>query len=173
MPGRQSIPEFTGGRLDVGPCANRVVIGHGDCRRSGARRGRDERRRLERAVRDRGVQVQVDHAERRRPVFAAATLAPDERAILARKEIAGGRALAGELRENALPFRLLEAFAVALEEPVRAALAADADAAAPAGRRRSVVSSSVPAAKRPLAAPLKKRNVGCASSDGTSTSSCR
>ena len=52
----------------------------------------------------------------------------DERAILANQQLEMLALFFGELEEDALAFRVLEPLAVALEEAMRAALAADADA---------------------------------------------
>src|SRR6187402_912526 len=52
----------------------------------------------------------------------------EQRAVLANQQLEMLALLFGELEEDALAFRVLEALAVLLEEAVRAALAADADA---------------------------------------------
>src|SRR5262245_5474350 len=57
----------------------------------------------------------------------AAALAFDEQTVLADEQIEMRPLLVGELEEKALPFGVLESLPVALEELVRAALAADAD----------------------------------------------
>ena len=60
---------------------------------------------------------------------ALAGVAPgDERAVLANQQLEVFALLLGELEEDLLAFGVLEPLAVALEELVRAALAADADA---------------------------------------------
>src|SRR5262245_58624370 len=56
-----------------------------------------------------------------------AALALAQRLVLADQEIEVLAFFVGELEEDLLAFRILEAFAVALEELVRAAFAADAD----------------------------------------------
>ena len=57
----------------------------------------------------------------------AAALALDERAVLADEQVEMLALLVGELEEDLLALRILESLAVLLEEPVRAALATDAD----------------------------------------------
>ena len=59
--------------------------------------------------------------------LAAATLALDQRAVLADEQVEMLALLVGKLEEDLLAFRVLEALAVFLEEAMRAALAADAD----------------------------------------------
>jgi hypothetical protein len=59
--------------------------------------------------------------------FAAAALALDERAVLTDQEIEMGALLIRKFEKDLLAFRVFEAFAVLLEEPVRVPLAADAD----------------------------------------------
>ena len=95
------------------------------------------------------MEVEVDHAH----VGAARGLAACCRAAFAdarRSErysrISSSRCcalLVGELEEDPLAFGVLEALAVALEEPVRAALAADADQ-----QRLQVVDAAASAARR-------------------------
>src|SRR5437016_14660151 len=58
---------------------------------------------------------------------SAAALALDERTVLAHQQVEMGALLVRELEEDLLALRVLEALAVFLEEPVRVALAADAD----------------------------------------------
>src|SRR5688572_13870836 len=57
----------------------------------------------------------------------SAALALDERAVLTYQEIEVGAFLVRELQEDLLALGVLELLAVLLEEPMRAALAADAD----------------------------------------------
>src|ERR1700741_2930336 len=57
----------------------------------------------------------------------AASLPLHERAVLAHEQVEVRALLVGELEEDLLAFRILEALAVLLEEAVRIALAADAD----------------------------------------------
>src|SRR5436853_5482537 len=59
--------------------------------------------------------------------LAAAPLPLDERAILAHQQIEVFALFVREFEEDLLTFRILEPLAVLLEEPVRVALAADAD----------------------------------------------
>ena len=64
---------------------------------------------------------------RRRPSRVRRPLPCDQAAVFANQQIEMLALLVGELEEDALAFRLLEALAVRLEEAVRSALAADAD----------------------------------------------
>src|ERR1700741_670425 len=57
----------------------------------------------------------------------AASLPLHERAVFAHEQVEVRALLVGELQEDLLAFRVLEALAVFLEEAVRVALAADAD----------------------------------------------
>src|SRR2546427_4813552 len=59
--------------------------------------------------------------------LAAASLPLHERAILAHEQVEVGALLVGELEEDLLALRVLEALTVLLEEAVRVPLAADAD----------------------------------------------
>src|ERR1051325_2181847 len=59
--------------------------------------------------------------------LARTALALDERAVFAHEQVEGLALFVGELQEDLLAFRVLETFAVLLEEAVRVALAADAD----------------------------------------------
>src|SRR5436190_6217127 len=59
--------------------------------------------------------------------FSTATLPLDERAVLPDEQVEVLALLVGKLEKDLLALRILEALAVLLEEPVRVALAADAD----------------------------------------------
>src|ERR1051325_6043098 len=59
--------------------------------------------------------------------LARTALALDERAVFAHEQVEVLALFVGELQEDLLAFRVLETFAVLLEEAVRVALAADAD----------------------------------------------
>ena len=62
------------------------------------------------------------------PALARAALALDERAVLANQQLEVLALFVGKLQEHLLAFGIFEPLAVALEEAVRAALAANADA---------------------------------------------
>ena len=75
-------------------------------------------------------------AVRRGRTRAGGCLLLAQQAILADQQLEVLALFFGELEEDLLALGVLEPLAVALEEAVRAALAADADAAAPRDRRR-------------------------------------
>ena len=175
--GHQLDPSRRGRRRRGLTAGHRVVVGdaqHGD---AGRRRARDELRRRAPAVRRGGVGVEIDQ----RGALTDATFfglrrAP-RRSRSARyspnQQIEVRALFVGELEEDALAFGVLEALAVPLEELVRPALALDADE-----QRLLIVdarcgASRSPSANSPLAAPLKKRNVGRDSSCGSSARSSR
>ncbi len=137
------------GGADVGKRGHGVVIGHADGREPGLAGAGDELGRGQPAVRRSGMEVKVDQrcADRARTLalsrppararFGAVTggrlvarrpLALDERAVLANQQLEVLALLVGKLEKHLLAFGVFEPFAVALEEPVRAALAANADA---------------------------------------------
>ena len=92
--------------------------------------------------------------------------------VFANQQFEMGALLVGELEKDPLALGVLELFAVTLEEAVRAALARIPIISA--WRSSTPLEScSAPAAKRPLAAPLKNRNVGRDSSCGSCWRSSR
>ena len=182
------------GRLArLGHAGHRVVVGHAHHAQSGLRRERDERRGPQPAVGRGGVQMEIDPEISHGASGAGAlpglplglgaallflafdehALAFDEQAILANEEVEVRPLLVGELEEDPLAFGILEPLAVPLEEPVRSALAADADQQRLLVVDPCAANCSTPAANRPLDAPLKNRNVGCDSSGGSAAVSSR
>ena len=135
MPLTRRRPCARGRVARLGEAADRVVVGDADDREPGAApRGR--RAPWATAAVGRGrVEVEIDHdalaraaAALARPcVRRRAPLALDERPVLADEQVEVLALLVGELEEDPLAFGVLEPLAVALEEPVRAALAPDAD----------------------------------------------
>ena len=120
------------------------------------------------------MKVEIDHAGTlvRRGGRCRSTGAPTpaERPVLADEQVQVRPLFAGELQEEPLAVGVLEPLAVTFEEPVRRPLAPD-------GNHQRLIGPtpratwSAPAANRPLAAPLKNRNVGRDSSRGSCASS--
>ena len=152
MPATASMPARARARLHVGDRRGGVVVGDGHHASGLARRrGRRAPRRTA-AVGGGGVEVEVDHrgaGARRdgvRPCAAGCGRDPGASTSARYSRIEQLEMLAllvGELEEDLLAFGVLEPLAVFLEEPVRAALAADAD------QQRLLI---VDAARQPLGA---------------------
>ena len=132
-PGNEPKTVPVGGGLRFRHAGGGVVIRDADDGQAEARSARDERGRRQPAIRGGRVQVKIDHGSHGRlrarpaPRAAAAALPFDKRSVLADQQLEVCPLFVGELEEDLLALRVLEALAVALEEPVRAALAPDAD----------------------------------------------
>ena len=137
MPGTNSMPARSASRADSDERRRRVVIGHRHRRDPGLPARAHEFSRRVGAVGGGGVEVEIDHRDagfgvRDQALGTGRLLLRSSafvvRTMYSRSSRSRWRALlVGELEEDLLALRVLEPFAVPLEEPVRRALAADAD----------------------------------------------
>ena len=117
-----------------------VVVGHRHHRHACARRTLDQLSRRAATVGSGGVEMEIDRTLREersprragrgspRPLRAPhMALALHQRLVFAHQQIQMFALFVGELEEDLLALGVLELLAIFLEEPVRAALAADAD----------------------------------------------